>query len=54
MQQKDGIVGFIYGEVGSTEFNFTVNNQGIRKFDYIYAPHKEGNMLAQVMDIKQL
>ena len=54
MQQKDGIVGFIYGEVGSTEFNFTVNSQGIRKFDYIYAPHKEGNMLAQVMDIKQL
>jgi len=54
MQQKENIVGFIYGEVGSTEFNFTVNNQGIRKFDYIYAPHKEGNMLAQVMDIKQL
>jgi len=54
MQQKDGIVGFIYGDVGSTEFNFTVNGQSIRKFDYIYAPHKEGNMLAQVMDIKQL
>jgi DNA helicase HerA-like ATPase len=54
MQQKENIVGFIYGEVGSTEFNFTVNSQGIQKFDYIYAPHKEGNMLAQVMDIKQL
>jgi len=54
MQQKENIVGFIYGEVGSTEFNFTVNSQGIRKFDYIYAPHKEGNMLAQVMDIRQL
>jgi len=54
MQQKDGIVGFIYGDVGATEFNFTVNGQSIRKFDYIYAPHKEGNMLAQVMDIKQL
>jgi len=53
MQQKEGIVGYIYGDVGSTEFNFAVNGQGIRKFDYIFAPHKEGNMLAQVMDIKQ-
>jgi len=53
MQEKEGIVGYIYGDVGSTEFNFAVNGQGIRKFDYIYAPHKEGNMLAQVMDIKQ-
>ena len=54
MQQKDSTVGFIYGDVGSTEFNFTVNSHNIRKFDYIYAPHKEGDMLAQVMDIKQL
>lgn len=53
MQQKDGIVGYIYGDVGSTEFNFIVNEQNLRKFDYIFAPHKEGNMLAQVMDIKQ-
>ena len=53
MQRKDGIVGYIYGDVGSTEFNFVVNGQKIRKFDYIYAPHKEGNTLAQVMDIKQ-
>ncbi len=53
MQQNEGIVGYIYGDVGSTEFNFAVNGQNIRKFDYIYAPHKEGAMLAQVMDIKQ-
>lgn len=53
MQEKEGTVGYIYGDVGSTEFNFAVNGQGIRKFDYIYAPHKEGNMLAQVMDIRQ-
>ncbi|UCH71554.1 MAG: DUF87 domain-containing protein [Thermoplasmatales archaeon] len=53
MQRKEGIVGYIYGDVGSTEFNFAVNGQGIRKFDYIFAPHKEGNILAQVMDIKQ-
>ena len=53
MQRKDGIVGYIYGDVGSTEFNFVVNDQKIRKFDYIFAPHKEGNTLAQIMDIKQ-
>jgi DNA helicase HerA-like ATPase len=53
MQQKEGIVGYIYGDVGSTDFNFAVNGQNLRKFDYIYAPHKEGNMLAQVMDIRQ-
>jgi DNA helicase HerA-like ATPase len=53
MQQKDGFVGVIYGDVGSTEFNFTVNGRSIRKFDYISAPHKEGYILAQVMDIKR-
>jgi hypothetical protein len=53
MQKKDGIVGYIYGNVGSTEFNFAVDGHNVRKFDYIYAPHKEGQMLAQVMDIKQ-
>ena len=53
MQQKEGTVGYIYGDVGSTEFNFAVNGHSLRKFDYIFAPHKEGNMLAQVMDLKQ-
>ena len=53
MQRKDGIVGYIYGDVGSTEFNFVVNGQDLKKFDYIFAPHKEGHMLAQVMDIKE-
>jgi len=53
MPQNENVVGYIYGDVGSTEFNFAVNGQGIRKFDYIFAPHKEGHMLAQVMDIKQ-
>jgi hypothetical protein len=53
MPEKPGVVGYIYGDVGSTEFNFAVNGSNLRKFDYIYAPHKEGNMLAQVMDIRQ-
>ena len=53
MQQKDGIVGYIYGDVGSTKFNFAVNSQNLRKYDYIFAPHEEGHTLAQVMDIKQ-
>ena len=53
MQQKTNGVGIIYGDVGSTEFNFTVNGQSIRKFDYVSAPHKEGYILAQVMDIKR-
>ena len=53
MQQKEGIVGYIYGDVGSNDFNFAVNGQNLRKFDYVFAPHKEGSMLAQVMDIRQ-
>jgi len=53
MPEKKDVVGFIYGDVGSTEFNLAVNGQNIRKFDYIFAPHKEGNMLAQIMDIKE-
>ena len=53
MQQKNNSIGMIYGDVGSTEFNFTVNGESIRKFDYISAPHKEGYILAQVMDIKR-
>jgi len=52
-QQKDDIVGFIYGDVGSTNINFAVNDHNVRKFDYIYAPHKEGRMLAQIMDLTQ-
>ncbi|MBN2603090.1 MAG: DUF87 domain-containing protein [Candidatus Thermoplasmatota archaeon] len=54
MLQKEDIIGFIYGDVGSTEFNFAVNGSKVKKFDYIFAPHKEGNMLALVMDIKQI
>ncbi len=50
---NDSVVGYIYGDVGSTEFNFAVNGKGIRKFDYITAPHGEGRMLAQVLDIRQ-
>jgi len=53
MQQKSQIVGYIYGDVGSSNFNFAVDGHSIQKFDYIFAPHKEGNMLAQIMDIKQ-
>ena len=53
MQRKDGVVGYIFGEVGITEFKFAVDGHDIKKFDYIYAPHKEGEILAQVMDIKQ-
>ncbi len=53
MQQKNGSIGIIYGDVGSTEFNFTVDGHNLRKFDYVTAPHKEGYILAQVMDIKR-
>jgi hypothetical protein len=51
--QKNNGVGIIYGNVGSTEFNFTVDDRNLRKFDYVAAPHKEGYMLAQVLDIKR-
>jgi len=53
MPQESNVVGIIYGDVGSTEFNFTVDGQDLRKFDYVTAPHKEGYILAQVMDIKR-
>ena len=53
MQDKPESVGIIYGDVGSTDFNFTVNSQKVRKFDYVTAPHKEGWVLAQVLDIKR-
>lgn len=53
MPENESVVGYIYGDVGSTEFNFVVNGQDIRKFDYIFAPHKEGSILAQVLDIRQ-
>jgi len=51
--EGNDVVGYIYGNVGSTEFKFAVNSEHVRKFDYVYAPHKEGNMLAQILDIKQ-
>jgi len=51
-EQKNDFVGLIYGDVGSTKFNFTVDGHTIRKFDYVAAPHDEGYVLAQVMDIK--
>lgn len=50
--QKNEAIGLIYGDVGSTKFNFTVNGHNLRKFDYVAAPHEEGYVLAQVMDIK--
>ena len=53
MPQKNDSIGVIYGDVGSTEFNFIVDGHNIRKFDYVAAPHKEGYILAQVMDIKR-
>jgi hypothetical protein len=53
MPQTNDSIGVIYGDVGSTEFNFTVDGHNIRKFDYVVAPHKEGYVLAQVMDIKR-
>ena len=53
MPQKNDSIGVIYGDVGSTEFNFIVDGYNIRKFDYVAAPHKEGYILAQIMDIKR-
>ena len=52
MVQKSDSIGIIYGDVGSTDFNFAVNGHTIKKFDFIYAPHKEGSMLAQIMDMR--
>ena len=52
MQQNNDTVGIIYGDVGSTEFNFTVDGHNLKKFDFIAAPHDEGYVLAQVLDIK--
>ena len=51
-QEKNDFIGWIYGDVGSTKFNFTVDSRNLRKFDYVAAPHEEGYVLAQVMDIK--
>ncbi len=53
MQQNNNVVGYIYGNVGATEFNFAVKNNSVKKFDYITVPHTEGKILAQVLDIKQ-
>ncbi len=53
MQQENEIVGYIYGDVGSKEFKFAVHGEDVKKFDYIYAPHKEGAMLAQITEIIQ-
>ncbi|RLF29662.1 MAG: hypothetical protein DRJ99_03425 [Thermoplasmata archaeon] len=51
--QVNQSIGLIYGNVGSTEFNFTVENPDLKKFDYIAVPHKDcGVVLAQVMDIR--
>ena len=36
MQEKEDVIGYIYGDVGSTEFNFAVNGQNLKKFDYIF------------------
>jgi hypothetical protein len=51
-QEKNDFIGLIYGDVGSTKFNFTVDGRNLRKFDYVAAPHEEGYVLAQVMDIR--
>ena len=51
--EENDVIGCIYGTVSPTDFKFAVKSEDIRKFDYVYAPHKEGNMLAQIMDIKQ-
>ena len=47
-QEKNDFVGLIYGDVGSTKFNFTVDGHNLRKFDYVAAPHEEGYVLAIV------
>ena len=51
--EGNDVIGRIFGTVSPTDFKFAVKSEEVRKFDYVYAPHKEGNMLAQVMDIKQ-
>ncbi|RLF43121.1 MAG: hypothetical protein DRN18_00915 [Thermoplasmata archaeon] len=45
--------GLIYGDVGSTKFSFIVEDPSLQRFDYISVYHKEGVVLAQVVDIKR-
>ena len=46
--------GLIYGDVGTTRFNFIVEDPTLQKFDYISTYHKEGTILAQVTEIKRI
>jgi len=46
--------GLIYGDVGTTRFNFIVEDPTLQKFDYISTYHKEGTILAQVTEIKRV
>ncbi|HEC81626.1 MAG TPA: DUF87 domain-containing protein [Thermoplasmatales archaeon] len=52
-EHMDKPAGLIYGDVGSTRFNFTVEDQSLQKFDYVAVAHREGYVLAQVTDIKR-
>ena len=52
-EEMEKLVGLIYGDVGSTKFNFTVEDQSLQKFDYVALTHREGYVLAQVSDIKR-
>ncbi|HEC95333.1 MAG TPA: DUF87 domain-containing protein [Thermoplasmatales archaeon] len=52
-EEMEKPAGLIYGDVGSTKFNFTVEDQTLQKFDYVAAAHREGYVLAQVTDIKR-
>lgn len=45
-------VGIIYGDAGTTNFNFVVSGK-VKKLDYVCAPHEEGEVLAQVVGIQR-
>jgi len=52
-EEMNHSIGMIYGNPGVTDFNFTVKDNSLRKFDFVTAPHKEGFILAQVIDMKR-
>jgi len=50
MQER---IGIIYGDTTSTAFTFASHKE-IKRMEYITVPHEEGNVLAQVREVKKI
>lgn len=50
MQER---IGIIYGDTTSTAFTFA-SNKDIKRLQYITVPHEEGDILAQVREVKKI